>query len=174
MGLTMDEIGRFSQKAQAQILQKVQEAQAQILQKVQAQQAAQKAVQETEKTAKPKKGNKLHAEKVDLTLPDGTPMHFDSKREARRYMDLWLMQRAGEISGLRTQVKYELIPKQEHKDGTKEKSIEYVADFVYEQGGETVVEDSKGFRDTSSAAYRVFVMKRKMMLYFHGITVREV
>ena len=42
------------------------------------------------------------------------------------------------------------------------------------QGGETVVEDSKGFRDTSSAAYRLFVMKRKMMLYFHGITVREV
>lgn len=101
-------------------------------------------------------------------------MHFDSKREARRYMDLWLMQRAGEISGLRTQVKYELIPKQVHKDGTKEKGIEYVADFVYEQGGETVVEDSKGFRDTSSAAYRLFVMKRKMMLYFHGITVREV
>ena len=56
----------------------------------------------------------------------------------------------------------------------KEKGIEYVADFVYEQGGETVVEDSKGFRDTSSAAYRLFVMKRKMMLYFHGITVREV
>ena len=160
MGLTMEDIGRFSQRAQAQILQKVQ-----------AQQAAQKAAQETQK---PKKGNKLHAEKVDLTMPDGTLMHFDSKREARRYMDLWLMQRAGEISGLRTQVKYELIPKQVHKDGAKEKSIEYVADFVYEQGGETVVEDSKGFRDTSSAAYRLFVMKRKMMLYFHGITVREV
>lgn len=160
MGLTMEDIGRFSQRAQAQILQKVQ-----------AQQAAQKAAQETQK---PKKGNKLHAEKVDLTMPDGTLMHFDSKREARRYMDLWLMQRAGEISGLRTQVKYELIPKQVHKDGAKEKSIEYVADFVYEQGGETVVEDSKGFRDTSSASYRLFVMKRKMMLYFHGITVREV
>lgn len=159
----MEDIGRFGKKAQAQILQKVQ-----------AQQAAQKATQETEKAAKPKKGNKLHAEKVDLTMPDGTLMYFDSKREARRYMDLWLMQRAGEISGLRTQVKYELIPKQVHKDGAKEKSIEYVADFVYEQGGETVVEDSKGFRDTSTASYRLFVMKRKMMLYFHGITVREV
>ena len=116
MGLTMEDIGRFGQKAQAQILQKVQ---------------AQKAAQETEKAAKPKKGNKLHAEKVDLTMPDGTLMHFDSKREARRYMDLWLMQRAGEISGLRTQVKYELIPKQVHKDGTKEKSIEYVACLLY-------------------------------------------
>lgn len=163
MGLTMEDIGRFGQRAQEQILQKVH-----------SQQAAQKAAQEAEKAKKPKKGNKLHAEKVDMTMPDGTLMHFDSKREARRYMDLWLMQRAGEISGLRTQVKYELIPKQVHKDGAKEKSIEYVADFVYEQGGETVVEDSKGFRDTSSAAYRLFVMKRKMMLYFHGITVREV
>lgn len=164
MGIGLEDIGRFSQKAQAQILQKVQE-----------QQRAEKAAADAKaKAEKPKKGNKLHAEKVDMTMPDGTLMRFDSKREARRYMDLWLMQRAGEISGLRTQVKYELIPKQVHKDGTKEKSIEYVADFVYEQGGETVVEDSKGFRDTSSAAYRVFVMKRKMMLYFHGITVREV
>ena len=163
MGLTMEDIGRFGQKAQAQILQKVK-----------AQQAAQKAAQVTEKAKKPKKGNKLHAEKVDMTMPDGTLMHFDSKREARRYMDLWLMQRAGEISGLRTQVKSELIPKKTHKDGTKERAIEYVADFVYEHGGETVVEDSKGFRDTASASYRVFVMKRKMMLYFHGITVREV
>ena len=164
MGLGLEEIGRFSQKAQAQILQKVQEQQ-------RAEKAAADAKAEAEKT---KKGNKLHAEKVDMTMPDGTLMHFDSKREARRYMDLWLMQRAGEISGLRTQVKYELIPKQVHKDGTKEKGIDYVADFVYEQGGETVVEDSKGFRDTSSASYRLFVMKRKMMLYFHGITVREV
>ncbi len=163
MGLTMEDIGRFGQRAQAQILQKVQ-----------AQQTAQKAAQEAEKAAKSKKGNKLHAEKVDMTMPDGTLMHFDSKREARRYMDLWLMQRAGEISGLRTQVKYELIPKQERKDGKKERAIDYVADFVYEQGGETVVEDSKGFRGTSAAAYRLFVMKRKMMLYFHGIEVREV
>lgn len=164
MGLTMEEIGRLGKAAQEQLLQKAMALQA-------AQKAAQREVQAAKK---PKKGNKLHAEKVDMTMPDGTLMHFDSKREARRYMDLWLMQRAGEISGLRTQVKYELIPKQVHKDGTKEKGIEYVADFVYEQGGKTVVEDSKGFRDTSSAAYRLFVMKRKMMLYFHGITVREV
>ena len=164
MGIGLEDIGRFSRKAQAQILQKVQE-----------QQRAEKAAADAKAEAeKPKNVNKLHAEKVDMTMPDGTLMHFDSKREARRYMDLWLMQRAGKISGLRTQVKYELIPKQAHKDGTKERAIDYVADFVYEKDGETVVEDSKGFRNTASAAYRVFVMKRKMMLYFHGITVREV
>lgn len=164
MGLGMEDIGRFSKKAQAQILQKVQE-----------QQRAEKAAADAKaKTEKPKKGNKLHAEKVDMTMPDGTLMHFDSKREARRYMDLWLMQRSGQITNLRTQVKYPLLPKQERKDGTKERAIDYVADFVYEKDGETVAEDSKGFRNTSGATYKVFVMKRKMMLYFHGITVKEV
>lgn len=164
MGLGMKDIGRFSKKAQAQILQKVQE-----------QQRAEKAAADAKaKAEKPKKGNKLHAEKVDMTMPDGTLMHFDSKREARRYMDLWLMQRSGQITNLRTQVKYPLLPKQERKDGTKERAIDYVADFVYEKDGETVAEDSKGFRNTSSATYKVFVMKRKMMLYFHGITVKEV
>lgn len=164
MGLGLEDIGRFSQKAQAQILQKVQE-----------QQRAEKAAADAKaKAEKPKKGNKLHAEKVDMTMPDGTLMHFDSKREARRYMDLWLMQSSGEITNLRTQVKYPLLPKQVHPDGTQERAIDYVADFVYEKDGETVVEDSKGFRNTASAAYRVFVMKRKMMLYFHGVTVREV
>lgn len=164
MGLGMEDIGRFSKKAQAQILQKVQE-----------QQRAEKAAADAKaKTEKPKKGNKLHAEKVDMTMPDGTLMHFDSKREARRYMDLWLMQRSGQITNLRTQVKYPLLPKQERKDGTKERAIDYVADFVYEKDGETVAEDSKGLRNTSGATYKVFVMKRKMMLYFHGITVKEV
>lgn len=164
MGIGLEDIGRFSQKAQAQILQKVQE-----------QQRAEKAAADAKaKAEKPKKGNKLHAEKVDMTMPDGTLMHFDSKREARRYMDLWLMQRSGEITNLRTQVKYPLLPKQVRSDGTQERAIDYVADFVYEKDGETVVEDSKGFRNTASAAYRVFVMKRKMMLYFHGVTVREV
>lgn len=164
MGLGLEDIGRFSRKAQAQILQKVQE-----------QQRAEKAAADAKaKAEKPEKGNKLHAEKVDMTMPDGTLMHFDSKREARRYMDLWLMQRSGEIANLRTQVKYPLLPKQVRSDGTMERAIDYVADFVYEKDSETVVEDSKGFRNTASAAYRVFVMKRKMMLYFHGITVREV
>lgn len=164
MGLGLEDIGRFSQKAQAQILQKVQE-----------QQRAEKAAAEAKaKAEKPKKGNKLHAEKVDMTMPDGTLMHFDSKREARRYMDLWLMQRSGEITNLRTQVTYPLLPRQVHPDGTRERAIDYVADFVYEKDGETVVEDSKGLRDTGNASYRLFVMKRKMMLYFHGITVREV
>jgi hypothetical protein len=40
--------------------------------------------------------------------------------------------------------------------------------------GDTVVEDVKGYRDTSSAIYALFVVKRKLMLWVHGIRVKEV
>ncbi len=53
-----------------------------------------------------------------------------------------------------------------------EQEIAYIADFVYEKDGEEIVEDVKGYRD--GGAYRVFSMKRKMMLFFKGIRVKEV
>ena len=55
-----------------------------------------------------------------------------------------------------------------------EHECSYVADFVYTQDGETVVEDVKGYRDPSSAAYAKFVIKRKLMLERYGIRVKEV
>lgn len=54
------------------------------------------------------KYNKYHAQKVEF---DGK--RFDSRREARRYAELRLLERAGEITGLRTQVPFELIPAQD-------------------------------------------------------------
>ena len=50
----------------------------------------------------------------------------------------------------------------------------YIADFVYVKGGQTVVEDAKGYRDTSSAMYKVFIIKRKLMLWRYGLSVKEV
>lgn len=93
---------------------------------------------------------------------------FDSKKEAARWQELKLLERAHEISNLRRQVKYELIPNQ--YEGTKllERGIKYIADFVYEENGQTVVEDTKGVR---TSEYKI---KRKLMLYFHGIRIREV
>lgn len=94
---------------------------------------------------------------------------FDSKREAERYRDLTLLMRAGEIEDLRTQVKYELIPKQYGEDGKLiEKSVNYYADFVYMENGKTVVEDAKGCRT------KEYIIKRKLMLHVHGIRIREV
>jgi hypothetical protein len=120
-------------------------------------------------------------------------IEFQSKKEGRRYSELKLLQRAGQISDLELQKKYELIPAQyetietgEHyKVGAKkgqpktkevciEQSLVYIADFVYKENGQTVVEDVKGFRDTSSATYAKFVIKRKLMLWKYGIRIKEV
>lgn len=100
-------------------------------------------------------------------------MEFDSKKEARRWFVLRGQERAGEIQALRRQVEFVLIPAQKMR-GRKggERPISYIADFVYERDGKTVVEDVKGYK--RGGAYAVFVMKRKLMLYIHGIVVREV
>lgn len=102
--------------------------------------------------------NKYHAKK---TVLDG--IVFDSRREANRYAELKLLQRAGEIKSLRCQVPFELIPSQ---DG--ERAVKYIADFVYEENGKEVVEDAKGFHP------KEYIIKRKLMLWVHGIKVREV
>lgn len=93
---------------------------------------------------------------------------FDSQKEARRYEELALLQRAGQISDLKRQVRYELIPTQRIGGKVVEKSCVYIADFVYTENGETVVEDTKGFRT------RDYIIKRKLMLHVHGIRIKEV
>lgn len=119
------------------------------------------------------------------TIIDG--ISFDSAKEAKRYRELKLLEKVGEIRNLQLQVKYPLIPSQyeetgetytrgSHKGEKKKRLIErpvsYVADFVYEESGKTVVEDVKGYR--GGGAYAVFKIKRKLMLWVHGIRVREV
>lgn len=86
----------------------------------------------------------------------------DSIKEANRWCELKLLERAGVIQDLQRQVKYELIPKQEG-----ERAVFYIADFVYTENGKTVVEDVKGCRT------EVYKLKKKMMLYFHGIRLKE-
>ena len=108
--------------------------------------------------------NKYNARKAEV---DGIP--FDSHKEAQRYAELKLLLRGGEIRDLRLQVKYELIPKQ-----NGERACEYIADFVYQdvRTGETVVEDVKGCKQ--GAAYNIFAIKRKLMLWRYGIRVVEI
>lgn len=95
-------------------------------------------------------------------------IEFDSMKEAYRYAELMLMVRAGVISDLRLQVSFELIPAQRIDGKVVERAVNYVADFVYKQNGQTVVEDTKGYKTSE------YIMKRKMMLYFHGIRIMEV
>lgn len=130
------------------------------------------------------KKNKFGAKKV--TAPTGEV--FDSQAEYHRWCELRLLERAGKITKLKRQVKYELIPTQRgestetYKAGPQkglpkpgeviEKPMHYIADFVYcDEKGNTVVEDTKGYK--KGAAYDLFVIKRKLMLKVHGIRVIE-
>ena len=86
---------------------------------------------------------------------------FDSRKEARFFLQL---QQDPTVKSIRTQVKYELIPKQQG-----ERACSYVADFVVEyHDGRTVVYDVKGMK---TDVYRI---KRKLMLWVHGIQIQEV
>ena len=105
---------------------------------------------------------------------------FDSTKEYERFCELKLLQRGKRISNLQRQVKFVLIPTQREPDeigvrgGVKpgkviEKECAYIADFVYvNDKGETVVEDTKGFRTTE------YIIKRKLMLFVHGIRIQEI
>ena len=116
-------------------------------------------------------------------------LEFDSRKEARRWNELKLLERAGEITNLQRQVKYLLIPAQYEtierysktstgrrlKDRTNllERECSYVADFVYTdtRTGQTVVEDVKGYQ--RGGAYDIFKIKRKLMLYIYKIRIKE-
>ena len=123
--------------------------------------------------------SKYHSKKITLN-----GITYDSKKEAKRHQELLLLERAGAIQSLQTQVKYVLIPAQREftneiytkgrnkgcfkKGKLLEKECAYIADFVYIENGQTVVEDTKGFRTTD------YKIKRKLMLHVHGIRVREI
>lgn len=104
---------------------------------------------------------------VVVETADG--MRFDSKAEHRRWCYLVQLLKAREIAKLQRQVAFELIPAQTRPSGGKERPTVYVADFVYtDRTGATVVEDVKG---ASTPEYR---LKRKLMLWRHGVEIREV
>lgn len=95
---------------------------------------------------------------------------FDSKREAKRWCELKLCERAGEIKELRRQVKFVLIPSQRIDGKVVERECSYIADFVYRDGSseELVVEDTKGVKTKD------YIIKRKLMLSVYGIKIKEI
>lgn len=95
-------------------------------------------------------------------------IEFDSIKECQRYCELKLMQRAGVISDLQMQVPFELIPTQRIDGKVVERPVTYIADFVYKQDGQKVVEDTKGYKTPE------YIIKRKLMLYVRGIRIREI
>lgn len=106
--------------------------------------------------------NKYSARKITV---DG--VEFDSRKEARRWAELGLLERAGVIRDLRRQEEFLLIPK-----CGKERPAKYHADFSYIdcETGKKVVEDVKS-KATKTEAY---ILRRKLMNWVHGIEIREV
>lgn len=179
MSIDMKELPAAVQK---QILKQMRDADARKAEK--------DAKERGRKITAPKKENKLHAQRTE----DG----HASIREANRAAELRIMQKAGQIYNLREQVPYVLLPavyqkkngeyvrvwdrNKKKKDVEKEcgekltlieRNVVYWADAVYEKDGQTIVEDTKGYKNTSVATYEKFVLKRKMMMNL-GIRVVEV
>lgn len=124
--------------------------------------------------------NKYRAKKI--TDPS-SGLVFDSKKEYRRWQELRFMEKAGQITNLQRQVKFVLIPAQYEtyerysaktgkrlQDGIRcaEREVSYIADFVYDQAGKVVVEDTKGIKTKD------YIIKRKLMLERHGVKITEV
>lgn len=86
---------------------------------------------------------------------------FASRREARRYTELALLEKAGQIRALEKQPKF-YIKINGHDVCT------YTADFAYFDGERRIVEDAKGFRTP------VYRLKKKLMKAVFGIDVQEV
>lgn len=125
---------------------------------------------------------KYHNRKVVTT--DG--IEHASQKEANRWCELKLLERAGKIYDLDRQVKFTLIPAQYEyefdevvmanrkgkmpKGKLVERDCSYIADFVYidAESGKLIVEDTKGFKTKD------YVIKRKLMRYVHQIAIKEV
>lgn len=99
---------------------------------------------------------------------------FDSKHEAERWIELRYMERAGLIYELQRQVPFVLIPKQVDEVTGKvlEREAKYIADFTYRDRNthKLVVEDTK----SKATKTKDYILKRKLLLYRHGLQIKEV
>lgn len=102
------------------------------------------------------------------TIVDG--IVFDSRKEAKRYTELKKLEEMGIIRDLSLQVQFELVPSFTIEiDGKKRKrrSIRYIADFVYYEDDQKVIEDVKG-RKTD-----IYKLKKKLFEYKYKVTIKE-
>lgn len=121
------------------------------------------------------KGRKYHNE-------PGTrgKLHFDSKKEARRYDELMVLLRAGQIRKLELQKQFTLQESYITPEGERVRAIKYVADFAYERATEPDVSGEVHWlpvvEDTKSPATRTdkYKIKAKLMKARFGLTITEV
>ena len=130
------------------------------------------------------KGRKALTE-YKIKNPNG--LVFDSKAEYQVWLKLLEEQSKGLIFNLRRQIPFELIPKQDWYNNLKAKKevirpLVYIADFVFEREGKTVVMDCKGWKQKVDAkgkvkwtAYTddVYKIKKKLFIYTHPDLIFE-
>lgn len=106
---------------------------------------------------------KYRAKKTEI---DG--IKFDSKKEAKRYIVLRALESKGEIKNLTLQPRF-LLQEGFRKNGKAYRKIEYVADFMYQQGGKLIVEDVKGMKTD------VYKLKQKLFeKRYQDLTIKEI
>ena len=113
----------------------------------------------------PEKKSKYGNEKAEAN-----GIKFDSKKEARRYMELRQLETMGKISDLKLQHTFTLQEAFTTESGERIQAIKYIADFTYMENGQFVVEDVKSPATRSNPVYR---MKNKMMAE-KGYIIREI
>lgn len=115
---------------------------------------------------------KKRKSKYGNTVVETDDMKFDSKKEERHYRKLKVMERAGLIADLKHHVVFELAPAVKYSTATRKKpALRYEADFTYMENGLLVVEDVKSKEVTEKD--KVYVIKKHLMMWVHGIEIRE-
>ncbi|MCP5016928.1 MAG: DUF1064 domain-containing protein [Ketobacter sp.] len=109
----------------------------------------------------PPKRNKWNATKTEV---DG--IVFDSKHEARRYVELKMLETSGAITHLELQPEFILQPAFTDCTGKHQRAIKYRADFRYMENEQSVIEDAKG------ALTPIFRLKRKLFMYKFDMEIR--
>jgi Protein of unknown function (DUF1064). len=135
----------------------------QIAQKEQATEAKKRLAELTQAAEGRKpKDNKYHAKPTDRTLPDGTVIKFDSKREAAYYDQLKALEMAGVVKDIRLQVQFLLKPAYtDGRTGERFRAINYLADFTYWQ-----MEDGEWkfhIADSKGHITKEYALKKKIM-----------
>lgn len=138
----------------------------------QKQQRAKKQPEAQKRQKQPKEADAAEPSKYRnvkvIRVVDGETVKFPSKREARRFDELYLQYKVGAIQDLRLQQDFTLVEGYTRPNGKRVRPMVYKADFVYLRNGERIVEDAKGKRTEK------YLMKRKLMLEKYGIEILEV
>lgn len=95
---------------------------------------------------------------------------FASKKEAKRYSELKLLERAHIIKDLQLQKSFELQPKYINNNNEMVRAIKYVCDFYYfdNEKQRYIVEDTKGYKT------EVYKLKKKIFEYkYPNLTIKE-